>query len=601
MITYFLKSFHLIFKTNKLWIFGSLFIRILNGLFPVCELWILTRLVNETASIIIDKKDNVLTLVFLLFIQLIIMISRSSCVHIMNVLDKDMELKLNLKLGNMIIEKSLNSPFFYFDMPEFYNHQFRINNYGHSFLRPISNSMHVLQLCITIVSYIGFLFFIHWGLVVLGILASIPAFIIQYKFGYSNFNLNRLQSGLMREASYINSLFRNKQSIKEIKLFRSGNFLINRWRKLTTSNNKKILKLFLKQNWANIGLDSLTAVLYSMSAVLMVWLLKLGKMNIGSFVSTAQAIQGLQGTVNQTSHLLASLFESNLYIKDFFDFIEYQNEDDAKKEKLEKNIANKSDTANISLKHVYFKYPLSNGYSLKDINLEIKDKEKVAIVGHNGSGKTTLIQLIIGLYKPTAGNIFLEGKDLCQIDENELSEYVSVVFQDFVRYALSVKENIALSDISQIDNLNEIKQTAFLSGADSFIEALPNGYDTTLGKVLPNSIDISGGQWQRIALARSIFKKSKLIILDEPTAALDPKTEAYVFEKFRELTENKTAIFISHRLASVKMADRIIHLKDGQILEEGSHKELMALKGEYYNMYMTQAKWFDGQREEVIS
>lgn len=233
--------------------------------------------------------------------------------------------------------------------------------------------------------------------------------------------------------------------------------------------------------------------------------------------------------------------------------------------------------------------------------MEIKDKEKVAIVGHNGSGKTTLIQLITGLYKPTAGNIFLEGKDLCQIDENELSEYVSVVFQDFVKYALSVKENIALSDISQIDNLNEIKQTAFLSGADSFIEALPNGYDTTLGKVLPNSIDISGGQWQRIALARSIFKKSKLIILDEPTAALDPKTEAYVFEKFRELTENKTAIFISHRLASVKMADRIIHLKDGQILEEGSHKELMALKGEYYNMYMSQAKWYDGQREEVIS
>lgn len=510
-----------------------------------------------------------------------------------------MEQKLDYHMGEMVMNKLISVPYYYYEIPSFYNHQFRIrNNYGTRFLRPIKNTLEILQNCITIVSYIGFLFFTHWALVIMGIIVAIPTFIIQYKYGQSKFHLFKDQSGNLREAQYLTSLFGDKQSTKEIRLFSLQDTLLEKWRNIVLNNNKQLIGILNKQKNANIGLDSFSALLLAGAAVLTVYILKIKKLSIGSFVTTIQSLKDLQYSVNNTSFILAVILESSLYIKDFFEFLDYEDNRSIRnqiKPNLKTNLDFPNSFGNISIENLYYKYPMSESYTLKGISLNIKEREKVAIVGDNGSGKSTLIKILVGLYQPTKGNVFFSDREIRNIKDDDLRRNLTVIFQDFVRFAYSVKENIAFSNIADLDNDEKINEIANISGVKDLINKLPQGYETNLGKILPNSVDISGGEWQKIALSRALFKDSNIVILDEPTASLDPQSELDIFNKFLDLVSDKTAIFISHRMASARMADRIIVLKNGEIVEEGSHVELMIRRKFYYEMYEAQATWYQEQ------
>lgn len=590
------RSFQMIYKINKAWVLQTILIRIINGLFPLAELWIFTVLINEASKLITGDNGSIVFLLELILLQLIIQVLKSASANYLNVIDIKMELDLDYNLGKLIMEKSASSPYYYYEIPTFYNHLYRIkNNYGNRFLRPIRSVLEALQICISIVSYIGFLFYTHWGLVLMGLLAAIPTFIIQYKYGHSRFYLLKMQSNKIREANYINTLFCDKQSTKEIRLFNLKNTLLTKWTNLILSNNKEVLKLLNKQKFYNVGLDGFSALLYAFSALLTVHIIKIKKISIGNFVTIVQSLRELQNSVNQLSLMLATILESSLYIKDFFDFLEY--EDDRDKDKIIKNqkgleIDLNNFSKNISIQNLFYKYPIGQREVLKNINLDIKPGEKLAIVGNNGSGKTTLIKILVGLYNPTQGNIFFGDKEIREINEERLRGNITVIFQDFVKFAYSVRENIAFSNMAKLKNQNEIEKVAKITGVDKLVSKLSEGYDTNLGKILPNSVDISGGEWQKIALSRALFKDSSIVILDEPTASLDPETELDIFNKFLELTQDKTAIFISHRMASARMADRIIVMKNGEIVEEGGHKDLMNNKNVYFNMYQAQATWY---------
>ncbi|WP_230077868.1 ABC transporter ATP-binding protein [Brevibacillus sedimenti] len=318
-------------------------------------------------------------------------------------------------------------------------------------------------------------------------------------------------------------------------------------------------------------------------------------MSIGDFIAIIQAIQGTQGTLNRISTLLAKLYEEKLYIKDFYQFFEI------KEPRIEINKGQEPFPTpiqrGITFENVSFRYIHGDRDVLSNVSFHINPQEKIAIIGQNGSGKTTLIKCLMGLYPPLHGQIKIDGKNIFDIDQKQLLSNITVIFQDFIRYHLTVRENIAVGDIKRMDDWERIQAVAKVSGTDSFIQQFALGYETPLGRLLVDGEDLSGGQWQKIALARALFRDSQVVILDEPTASLDPIAEMEIFQNFKLLADKKIAIFISHRMAASRMADRIIVMKEGKIVEMGTHEELMELRQEYYHMYTMQAQWFSAESE----
>ncbi|MGG1513743.1 ATP-binding cassette domain-containing protein, partial [Brevibacillus agri] len=246
----------------------------------------------------------------------------------------------------------------------------------------------------------------------------------------------------------------------------------------------------------------------------------------------------------------------------------------------------------IFIKNLSFKYPKSNQLVLNGITIHIRPGEKVAIVGDNGSGKSTLVKCLMGLYQVEKGSVFYDDIDIVNIDNCDLHKNMTAIFQDFMKYAFTVMDNISFGDIHNTHDFELVKRIGIQTGVDDFVKKMPKDYDTLLGKILGEGEDLSGGQWQKIAIARSLFRDSKILILDEPTSSLDPLKELEVYEQFNSMTNGKTVIFISHRMAAARMADKIIVLKNGKVAECGTHDDLMFLKSEYYQMYSVQAKWY---------
>lgn len=589
---YLKKAIKLIVRYCRLSFIIILSLRILLGIFPLGTLLITNSLVNEASSLIQNKHSDYTTILLLLIFQFGLSILNSFLNHMNSLLENQIEFRLDYKVGKKIASKSMTVPLSYFEIPDFYNHHDRINkgSYGNRILTPIKCILDIIQSLISFMSYIGFLLSVHWAFLFILLLSAIPTFLTKSKFGSKKFFLMRFQTPTAREALYTKSLLNNKQAAKEIRLFGIGDFLLTRWSNLFKINNNQMLRLIRKEKISLIGLDAISSLVYSGAAGLLVYLLGSNQLNIGQFVTVIQAIQGSQGLINNISSNLARVYENQLYIQDVFKFLEYQNlhivNPDGKEsfpDPLKEGI---------SIKDLSFKYPESQKEVLSNINLHIHPGEKIAIVGENGSGKTTLVKCIMGLYLANMGSIFFDDKDIKNIDSKKLRKNITAIFQDFVKYSYSVKDNVTFGNIDCYNNVSKLKEVGIKSGIHDFVKKLPLGYETRLGKVLADGEDLSGGQWQKIALSRALFRDSQIIILDEPTAALDPKTEFEVYNYFNQLTLDKIAIYISHRMASAKMADRIVVMKEGKIIEIGSHHELMLQHSEYYRMYHMQAQWY---------
>ena len=305
-------------------------------------------------------------------------------------------------------------------------------------------------------------------------------------------------------------------------------------------------------------------------------------MFLSIFRQSQQSITSLLGNFN-------NLYESNLYLDNLLDYL-----------KITPVLVNPKDglmapspiEQGIRFQNVSFKYPGSDVFVLKNINLFIPPGESIALVGLNGAGKTTLVKLLTRLYDPTEGEILLDGHDLREYDLASLHQRFGVIFQDFVRYQFSVRENIGFGQVDELENLEKIKDAAERGGADQVIEGMPNGYETILGRRWEKGLELSGGQWQKIALARAFMRNAEALILDEPTSALDAEAEYEIFKRFRELMSGRIAVLISHRFSTVRMADRIVVLSDGLIVELGSHAELMARGGPYSRLFELQAEGY---------
>ncbi|MDY0126234.1 MAG: ABC transporter ATP-binding protein [Anaerolineaceae bacterium] len=497
---------------------------------------------------------------------------------------------LTKHVNTLIIDKSINLDLQFYEDPVFYDDMQNARRRADSSALAIVNAIsQVAQQLITLVSLVALLVGFSPWLAVIVILAAVPNFLSNSRFAEMSFRAISQRAPESRLLSYIEMLLTNNETVKEIKLFGLGPSLKDRYETLFTQFLEEDTSIARRNTFASLAWGMISNLAYYGSYIWVIirtitQAITLGDMTmfLSVFRQSQRAVQSLLENFNR-------LYENNLYLDNLIDFLKIEpallSPEDGK-------IAPAPIEQGVRFENVSFKYPGSEKYVLKNVNLFIKPGESIALVGLNGAGKTTLIKLLTRLYDPTEGRITLDGTDLRDFDMKSLHQRFGVIFQDFVRYQFSVKENIGFGQIEDLDNQNRIEEAADKGGASEVVSELPEGFDTVLGRRWNRGHELSGGQWQKIALSRAFMRKAEVLILDEPTSALDAQAEYEIFLRFRELMQGRIAVLISHRFSTVRMADRIVVLSEGRIIELGSHEDLMARNQSYAHLFNLQAEGY---------
>lgn len=493
---------------------------------------------------------------------------------------------LGQRVNMLILEKALTLDLAHFEDSEFYDKMTRARREASS--RPlslVSRTFKLVQDGLSLITYGGLLLhFSVWALLVL-VLAAVPAFVAETQFAGEAFRLFRWRAPETREQNYLETLIAREDYAKEVQLYQLGPMLLERYRSIFNRLYGEDRALTLRRGvWGYLlGLLS-TAAFYIAYAWIVLETIA-GRISLGDMTMYLMVFRQGQTTFSSALSSIGGMYEDNLYLSNLYEF-------------LEQNIPKPRGHATkgpvpgdgIRFLNVSFKYPGSLQPALKQVSLHLKPGKKLAIVGENGSGKTTLIKLLTRLYTPDEGSILLDGLDLQEWDINVLHQRIGVIFQNFVRYQFTVGENVGVGDVKHLDDLVRWETAAEKGMAKPFIEQMPEGFQTQLGRWFKGGQELSGGEWQKIALSRAFMRTgADILVLDEPTAAMDAEAEVRIFEHFRALTQNQMALLISHRFSTVRMADTIVVLAAGELVEQGTHEELLKTGGRYARLFSLQA------------
>jgi ATP-binding cassette subfamily B protein len=443
----------------------------------------------------------------------------------------------------------------------------------------------VQQVITTFTLSVSIMLFSPW-LMLLLVAGVIPAFLGESHFALLGYAKNFRQTPVRRQLDYLRVLGGSKEAAKELKLFGLRDFLLGRFTGLSDEIYKENVALSRLKLIAGSLLSVVGTAGYYSAYVFVIWRTVTGALSIGTLTFLTGAIQQASSNIQQIFSTLAAIGDQALFLTDLLAFFEMQPTIRSKPNALP---APRPIVRGVEFRNVSFQYPGNTRRVLDHISFQLHPAERLALIGENGEGKTTIVKLMTRLYDPTEGQILLDGVDLREYDLEDLHREIGVIFQDFMRYEMTARENIAVGRIEEIGNLELLQTAAHKSMADSVIGRLPGIYDQMLGRRFEQGVDLSGGEWQKVALARAYLRDAQLLILDEPTAALDARSEFEVFRRFSELTAGKMALFISHRFSTVRSADRILVLANGKIAEEGTHDQLSRLGGRYAEMFEMQA------------
>ena len=528
-------------------------------------------------------------LLFYVFLELGLVVIMTGAQKLNTVCQSILRVLLGNKVNVMILEKALTLELAHFEDAEYYDKLVRARREASS--RPLSLVIKTFDLMRDVISLIAigiFLFqFSVWAVALLAI-AGVPAFVAEAKFSGEAFRIHRRRSAERRMQIYLEMVLTREDGVKEVKLLQLGKLFLQRYVDIFRNIYKEDRNLVLRRGLWGYVLGLLASGAFYFAYGWVGFAAIAGAITIGQMTMYIAQFRLGQNAVTNSLTAVNGMYEDNLYLSNLTEYLEH---------KIPEQTGNKTIGPNpedgIRFEEVTFVYSDSEKPALNNVSLHIKPGESLAIVGENGSGKTTLIKLLTRLYTPVSGRIFLEGLELKEWDIEALRKKIGVIFQDFAHYQLIVGENIGIGDVDEIEQEPRIEEAAQKGMADVFVKDLPQGYKTQLGTWFKDGKELSGGQWQKIALSRAFMRsKADILILDEPTAAIDARAEAEIFNHFRDLTANKISIIISHRFSTVRMADHIIVLEQGKIQEEGSHTDLLGNGGQYATLFNLQAQGY---------
>jgi ATP-binding cassette, subfamily B, bacterial len=580
------RFFKKVREVSPLLFFFNILSRLIDAVTPVLMLWVGKMIIDEVILQVSLPEKDLKQLWILVGFELGLAVLSDLLKRGVNLTDALLGDQYSNASSVELIQKTAELNLEQLEDAEFYDKLERARRQTTNRVGLMSNILSQTQDVIVIVSLLtGLVVFEPW-LIVLLVVSIIPTVINEIKFSGTSYSLSRSWTSERRELDYLRYAGASDVTAKEVKLFGLADYLANRFKILSDKYYEANKKLSIQRaSWGSV-FNVLGTGAYYGAYVLILMRTVAGVLTIGDLTFLSGSFSSLRNKLQGFFTRFTQITESSLYLKDYFEFLDIKNEETGNDEHLP---LPKEIKTGFEFKNVGFHYPNSERWVVRGINFKLLANEKLAFVGENGAGKTTLIKLLLRFYDPTEGQILLEGIDIKKYDRAAYQQYFGVIFQDFVKYELTIRENVAVGKIDQIENVNQFENAAEKSLANQVIDEMPSGLDQQLGRRFKNGKDLSGGQWQKIALARAYMKDAKVLILDEPTSALDARAEFEAFQRFIGLTKGKAAVIISHRFSTVRMADRIMVLKDGKVLEIGTHEELIGNAALYSELFNLQA------------
>jgi ATP-binding cassette subfamily B protein len=583
------EFFKLVWETNKSMTIWNVILRVVKASIPLLILYVGKEIIDEIIRLVEVSDKNWSYLWILIGIELGLAVFSDLTNRVIILLDSLLGDLFSNKTSVQLIKHSATLDLYQFENPDFYDklERARRQTTGRTVL--MTQVLAQFQDVITIVFLgIGLIAFNPWLILILFV-AVLPSFLGETHFNQRTYSLTRNFTPERRELDYLRYIGASDETAKEVKIFSLADFLANRFKELSdkyyTANRKIVVKRAL---WGS-ALSSLGTISYYGAYIFIISQTVSGLITIGTLTFLAGSFERMRNMLQSIMTRFSKIAEGSLYLQDMFDFFAIQ----PTIVSGEKNyMVPQPIQEGFTFENVGFKYPNSEMWAIRNLNFHLKKGEKLALVGENGAGKTTLVKLLARLYKPTEGKILLDGKNLESYSLADLRQNIGIIFQDYIRFQMKASDNIAIGNIKNRIKLDIIKDAAKKSLADTVIDNLPREYDQVLGKRFAEGIELSGGQWQKVALGRAYMRDSQLLILDEPTSALDARAEHEVFLRFADLIAGKSAVLISHRFSTVRMADRILFLENGKMKELGSHDELVAKNGKYAELFHLQAQGY---------
>ncbi|MCO4774185.1 MAG: ABC transporter ATP-binding protein [Deltaproteobacteria bacterium] len=588
VFAYTVRAAELVWATSKTLTFVIGGLTLIAGLLPGGIAWTGKQLIDAVVASA-NGTAPVDPALWWLGLEAGLVITMAAAQRGLSVANSLLRAQLGHRVNVMILDKAQQLELTHFEDSEFYDKLTRARREASS--RPLSlvrSTFGLIQNSISLITYGALLLaFSPWAVLVLAI-AAVPAFVAETKFAGEAFRLFRWRSPETRKQMYLETVLAREDYAKEVKLFGLGEELVTRYRDIFKTLYGEDRDLTMRRGlWGFLlGLLS-TAALYGAYAWVTISAAA-SRITLGDMTMYLLVFRQGQGAFSAILQAIGGMYEDNLYLSNLYEFLEQEVAAPSGDE-----TTGPAPKDGIRFDHVSFTYPDSTTPALNDVTFHLKPGTRLALVGHNGSGKTTLIKLLTRLYEPSSGTISLDGRPLEEWDPDALRDRVGVIFQDFVRYQFTVGENVGVGDVDRIDDRPPIEVAAERGMAAPFIADLPKDYDTQLGRWFKDGRELSIGQWQKVALSRALMRETAdILVLDEPTAAMDAEAEAEIFQRLADLTEEQMAILISHRFSTVRMADHIAVLHKGELVEEGTHEQLMALDGRYAHLFTLQAKGY---------
>lgn len=583
------RFFRMIWETSRWMTLGNVFLRVIKAAVPVIMLWVGKLIIDEVIYQMEQSSPDYQMIWLYLGFEFGLALLSDIMNRGITLLDSLLGDLFSNETSVKLIHHAATLDLYQFEDSAFYDKLERARRQTTSRTVLMSQTLAQLQDVITIIFFSVGLIAFKPLLILILFIAIIPSFLGETTFSERTYSLTHSWTPQRRELDYLRYIGASDETAKEIKIFGLQDFISQRFKKLADEYyhaNKKLASS--RAFWGSL-LTAIGTVAYYGAYVYIIIDTVQGDITVGKLTFLAGSFLQMRNMLQNIMNRFSQIAESALYLQDLFDFFELK---PTINPAISQTKVPQPIRKGFTFEKVSFKYPGSERYSLHNLSFHLDAGEKLALVGENGAGKTTLVKLLARLYEPTEGRILLDGVDMREYDLADLRQNVSIIFQDYVKFQMQANENIAIGQIKRLQEQEQIESSARKSLADTVIDKLPGGYNQVLGKRFQGGVDLSGGEWQKIALARAYMGESQLMILDEPTSALDARAENEVFLRFSELIEGRTAVLISHRFSTVRMADRILFLENGEMIELGSHDELLEKKGKYAALFKLQAQGY---------